>query len=86
MGVEVSHFLFADDTLIMCDASKENLEYLNWVFMWFEAGSGLKINLGKSEMIPVGNDPNLEEFAEVLGCKVGAIPTTYLVIPLEAPY
>ena len=86
MGVEVSHFLFADDTLIMCDASKENLEYLNWVFMWFEACSGLKINLGKSEMIPVGNDPNLEEFAEVLGCKVGAIPTTYLGIPLEAPY
>ena len=70
----------------MCDASKENLEYLSWVFMWFEACSGLKINLGKSELIPVGNVPNLEEFAKVLRCKVGAIPTTYLGLPLGAPY
>ena len=86
MGVEVSHFLFVDDTLIQCDASKENLEYLSWVFMWFEVCLGLKINLRKSEMLPVGNVPNLKEFAEVLGCKVGAIPTTYLSLPVEAPY
>ncbi|RVW25306.1 hypothetical protein CK203_113460 [Vitis vinifera] len=70
VGVEVSHLLFANDTLILCDASKENLEYLSWVFMWFEACSWLKINLGKSEMIPIGNVPNLEELVEVLGCKV----------------
>ena len=31
MGVEVSYSLFADDILILCDASKENLEYLSWV-------------------------------------------------------
>ena len=31
MGVEVSYLLFADDILIVCDASKENLEYLSWV-------------------------------------------------------
>ena len=53
-GVEVSHLFFADDTLIFCNASKENLEYLSWVFMWFEACSGLKINLEKSELIPIG--------------------------------
>ena len=29
VGVEVSHLFFADDTLIFCDASKENLEYLS---------------------------------------------------------
>ena len=70
--VKVSHLFFADDTLIFCDASKENLEYLSWVFMWFEVCSGLKINL--------------EEFAEVLGCKVGSLPSTYLSLPLGAPY
>ena len=85
VGVEVSHLSFADDTLILCDASKENLEYLSWVFIWFEACSKLKINLGKSEMIPVGNVRNLKELAEVLGCKVGAIPTIYLGLPLGAP-
>ena len=86
VGVEVSHLLFIDDTLILCDASKENLEYLSWVFMWFEACFELKINLGKSEMIPIGNVPYLEELAEVLGWKVGAIPTTYLGLPLRAPF
>ena len=86
VGVEVSHFLFVDDTLIQCDASKENLEYLSWVFIWFEVCLGLKINLRKSEMLPVGNVPNLKEFAEVLGCKVGAIPTTYLGLLVGAPY
>ena len=30
-GVEVSHLLFVDNILILCDASKENLEYLSWV-------------------------------------------------------
>ena len=47
-GVEISHLFFADDTLIFCNANKENLEYLSWVFMWFEACLGLKINLKKS--------------------------------------
>ncbi|RVW27259.1 hypothetical protein CK203_103088 [Vitis vinifera] len=75
-----------DDILIFCDASKENLEYLSWVFMWFEACLSLKINLEKSELIPIGEVPNLEEFAEVLGCKVGSLPSTYLGLPLGAPY
>ena len=65
-GVGVVSHLFANNTLILCNASKENLEYLSWVFMWFEACSGLKINLRKSEIIPVGNVPNLEELAKVL--------------------
>ena len=37
-------------------------------------------------MIPVGNVQNVEEFVEVLGCKVGSLPTTYLGLPLGAPY
>ena len=61
MGVEVSHLFFADDTLILYDASKKNLEHLSWVFMWFESYSWLKINLGKSKLIPIGDVPNLEE-------------------------
>ena len=61
VGVEVSHLFFADDTLILYDASKKNLEHLSWVFMWFESYSWLKINLGKSKLIPIGDVPNLEE-------------------------
>uniref|UniRef100_A0A2N9G874 Reverse transcriptase domain-containing protein n=1 Tax=Fagus sylvatica TaxID=28930 RepID=A0A2N9G874_FAGSY len=39
----------------------------------FEAFSGLKINLGKSEMVPVGAVPNLEELAAILGCWSSAL-------------
>ena len=86
MGVEVSHLLFVDDTLILCVANKENLEYLCWVFMWFEVILGLKINLEKKELIPIGNVSKLEELVEILGCKVCALPTTYLGLPLGAPH
>ena len=54
--------------------------------MWFETCLGLKINLEKSELIPAGKVLNLEEFVKVLGCKVGSLPSTYLGLPLEAPY
>ena len=73
-------------TLILCDASKKNLEYLNWIFMLFVALSELKINMEESELIPVRDVSNLEELAGILGCKVGAFPTTYLGLRLEAPY
>ena len=32
-GVEISHLLFADDTLIFYDARKEVLESLSWILM-----------------------------------------------------
>ena len=53
--------------------------------MWFEASSGLKINLGKSNFILVGRVENLEDLASIIGCKVGDLPTTYLGLPLGAP-
>ena len=54
--------------------------------IWFEAILGLKINVTKSELILVGRTENLDELALVLGCKVGVLPTTYLELPLGAPY
>ncbi|RVW23944.1 LINE-1 retrotransposable element ORF2 protein [Vitis vinifera] len=47
--------------------------------------SGLRINLEKSEIIPVGEVEEMEEMAAELGCKVGSMPSVYLGLPLGAP-
>ena len=77
-GIQVSHLLFADDTLVFCRASKDQMMFLSWVLMWFEAISGLRINLDKSELILVGGVENAEALAVELGCMVGSLPSTYL--------
>ncbi|RVW43483.1 hypothetical protein CK203_095333 [Vitis vinifera] len=65
-AVKVTHLLFADDTIIFCEAKKEALLHLGWVLFWFEAASGLKINLDKSMVIPVGEvDGVLDMAAEI---------------------
>ena len=82
--MNVSHLLFADDTIIFCEARKEHLTHLGWILAWFEAASGLRINLAKSELIPVGEIDNIEEMAVELGCRVGSLPVKYLGLPLGA--
>ena len=84
--VMVSHLLFADDTLIFCDADPSKIEHPGCVLTWFEAIFGLKINLGKSEMVPVGEVPNMEELACILGCKQASLPMKYLGLPLGAKF
>ncbi|RVW56016.1 LINE-1 reverse transcriptase-like [Vitis vinifera] len=57
-GMHISHLLFADDTLVFCEDSPDEMTYLSWLLMWFEACSGLRINLEKSEIILLfGNAP-----------------------------
>ena len=69
-GVLISHLLFVDDTLVFCKASQDHLTYLSWLLMWFEAMSGLRINLEKSELIPVGRVENIDDLAWDFGCRV----------------
>ena len=84
--LSISHLLFADDTLILCGADSDQLWHLKGVFVWFQAVSGLKINLGKSELVPVGNVPDVEGLAAVLGCKVAELPIIYLGLPLGSSF
>ena len=42
--MQLTHLLFADDTLEFCSDSKDQLAYLNWILLWFEVISSLKIN------------------------------------------
>ena len=82
----ISHLLYADDTLLFCGASKDQLKFLSWILMWFEALSGLKINLNKSEIFPVGSVENVSDLAVELGCGIGSLPSSYLGLPLGASH
>ena len=84
VGSVISHLLYADDTLLFCGASKDQLKYLSWILMWFEAMSGLRINLNKSEILPVGSVDNVQDLAVELGCGIGSLPSSYLGLPLGA--
>ena len=70
----VSHLLFVDDTLIFCDADSAQISNLRQVFTWFEVVSGLKINLNKSEIVSVGDVPNIKAIRDILGCKLVVLP------------
>jgi hypothetical protein len=82
----ISHLLFADDTLIFCEADSVHIAHLRSVLVWFEATSGLRVNLGKSELVQVGEVPFLEELADILGCQTSTLPMKYLGLPLGAKF
>ncbi|RVW90722.1 putative ribonuclease H protein [Vitis vinifera] len=83
-GASCEHFppSFADDAIVFCEAKKDDMTFLSWILCWFEAASGLRINLAKSEIIPVGEVEEILEMAVELGCKVGKDEVE--VGPLEA--
>ena len=84
--MKMSHLLFADDTLVFCDADSNHITTLHGILSRFEEMSGLKINLGKFELVPVGDVPNLLELVKILGCRESALLLKYLGLPLGASF
>ena len=82
----VTHILFADDTLVMCNANIDQMLFLHLILSWFEIILGLKINLDKSKLVPMGVVPNFETLVDALGCKQGSVPMKYLGLPLGAKW
>ena len=66
VGVSISHLLFADNTILFCDASREQLLCTRLVLSCFQAFTGLKVNVRKSEIVPVGEVNNLDALAYIL--------------------
>lgn len=56
------------------------------VLIFFEAITSLRVIVGKSEIVPVGEVGNLNVLAHVLCCRVGNLPMTYLSMLLWAHY
>ena len=55
----ISHLLFADDTLVFSGASLDQVQAIDDLLICFELVSGLKVNLAKSILVPVGEVSNV---------------------------
>ena len=82
----ISYLLFADNAILLGDTSVEQFLRIRMLLTCFTAFTGLKINISKIEMVPVGEVNNLDELADILGCKIRVLPMTCLDMPLGASY
>jgi hypothetical protein len=62
------------------------IRHLGALLVCFEAAAGLKVNLSKSVLVPVGHVENVGQLASLLGCGYGEVPLKYLGLPLEASF
>ena len=53
---------------------------------YFQAFTGLKINVRKSEIVLVGEVNNLDALANILQCRVDILPMKYLEMPLGTSF
>ncbi|KAH0765964.1 hypothetical protein KY285_001835 [Solanum tuberosum] len=79
---EICHLLYADDTVIFCEPTEEQISHIRLLLLFFESTSGLKVNWRKSNLFPIKEVLNIQSLADILGCKVEHLPTVYLGIPL----
>ena len=85
-SIRVSHILFADDTILFCVASREQILFVRLVLTCFQAFTGLKVNVEKSEIVPIGEVCNIQSLANILQCRVDSLPMIYLGMPLGTLY
>ena len=48
--------------------------------------TSLKVNVHKSEMVPIREVSNVHILVEILGYRVGTLPMSYLSMPLGASH
>jgi hypothetical protein len=80
----VSHLQYIDDTIIIIKKNDLQLANLKFILLCFQAMSGLKINLNKSEVMLLGC-PFIEQLrmANMLNYKLGSFPIKNLGIPIS---
>ena len=64
----------------------EQILHIRLLLLSFQAVTGLKVNVHKSEMVPIGEVDDVHALAEILGCRVGTLPMSYLGMPLGAAH
>ena len=85
-SIRVSHLLFANDTILFSDASREQILSIRLVLSCFQVFTGLKVNVGKSEIVFIREVRNIQSLANILQCRVGSLPMIYSDMPLGTLY
>ncbi|GKD87974.1 putative RNA-directed DNA polymerase, eukaryota, reverse transcriptase zinc-binding domain protein [Tanacetum coccineum] len=84
--VEVSHFQFANDALIIGEWSLMNIKNLSRILSCFHLASGLKVNFNKSKLFGLGvTNVDLHSFAMKIGCLSSTFPWVYFFSTFKAP-
>jgi hypothetical protein len=75
---------YADDTLIVLEGDAQQLFFLKAILNSFTESTGLKVNYGKSFMVPINlSEDRFNVLVNTFGCAKGAFPFTYLGLPLN---
>ena len=85
-SIRVSHLLFVNDTILFSDASREQILSIRLVLSCFQVFTGLKVNVGKSEIVFIREVRNIQSLANILQCRVGSLPMIYSDMPLGTLY
>ncbi|KAG5590503.1 hypothetical protein H5410_041017 [Solanum commersonii] len=81
-AMEISHLLYANDSLVFGDVEVTQIRHLRAILTNFEGVSRLHVDWQKSCLYPINQEPNMQILAENLGCQVASLPTKYLGMPL----
>ena len=73
-------------TLSYFASAREQLLSIRLALSCFQAFTGLKVNVGKSEIVPIGEVSNMAGLANILRCRVGTLPMKYLGMPLGTSF
>lgn len=71
---------FVDDTILFCDASREQLLSIRLALTCFQDFTSMKVkvNVGKSDIVPIREVSNIQNLANILQHGVGSLPMIYL--------
>lgn len=73
---------YANDTIIFFEADEHNIERAWWTMLAFEALSGIRMNLQKTELFSFNNELG-PVLAKTFRCQFASFPLKYLGLPLH---